>query len=79
MTIIPLLNNCENVKVSASKHIFESSCPLPPYKRANASKSASVSSVLFHGLQGTKSKRFESFESVPINRNSKSSMRQKTV
>lgn len=32
MTIIPLLNNCENMRVSAAKHIFESSCPVPPYK-----------------------------------------------
>jgi hypoxanthine-guanine phosphoribosyltransferase len=42
-TIIPLLNNCENVRVYASKHIYESSCPVPPYKRSSTSKSSTFS------------------------------------
>lgn len=55
-TVIPLLNNCENVRVYASKHIYESSCPVPPYKRSSTSKSSTVSQS---------SSQKPSFRSVP--------------
>jgi len=48
-TIIPLLKNCENFRVHASKHIYESSCPLPPYKRqSTTSKSSTFSQSSSH-------------------------------
>jgi len=55
-TVIPLLNNCENVRVHASKHIYESSCPLPPYKRQSTSKNSTFSQSI---------SQKNSFKSVP--------------
>ena len=73
MTIIPLLNNCEDIRVSPSKHIYESSCPAPPYKRASGPTEESMLLQEF----ASKTKR-TSFKSVP-NVSRAFSSRQKSV